>query len=331
MSDSAHTIYWKNFVKITPVYSFTGYSRAAENTGFYCKELEMAFDAGIQTNEVPSFICLTHLHNDHMCALNKMLIGNPKNPIIFIPNNDKFEELLVTTLRYIYLASKFMHPDSPQGKDPNRKYNYRIVKLNIGQSYMFKETNGSSYYIEGLPATHGVAAISFGLYEMRRRCKPEYRNLHKSEYAKLKADNIDFIEMYTYRIMCYMSDTSYLVFSGPNSKLIFQYPIIVIECTFLEQNDLSQAKKKSHIHWDQIRPYILTKPDTKFILTHFSKKYTWLDVKKFFDKQNKKFPISNVIIWLHTGPVDYGKINEQTNIDVNDQIDKNKISDLIEL
>ncbi len=310
MSDSAHVFYWKNSTKITPVYSLSGYSRAAENTGFYCKELEMAFDAGIQTNEVPSFICLTHLHNDHMCALNKMLIANPKNPIIFIPDNDKFEELLVTTLKYIYLASKFMHPDSPQGKDPNRKYPYRIVRLNVGQSYMFKQTNGGSYFIEGLPATHGVGAISFGLYEMRRRCKPQYQNLHKSEYAKLKADKIDFTEMYKYYIMCYMSDTSISALTNLNSQLIFQYPIIVIECTFLEPEDLSQAKKKSHIHWNHIHPHISARPDIKFILIHFSKKYSWSDVRKFFDKQNKKTPIDNVMIWLHTGIVDYKHINE---------------------
>jgi hypothetical protein len=206
MSDSAHTIYWKNSIKLTPVFSLSGYSRAAENTGFYCKELDMAFDAGIQINEVPAFICLTHLHNDHMCALNKMLINNPKNPIIFIPNNNKFEELLVTTLRFIYLSSKFIHPESAKGSDPKTKYPYRIVRLDIGQSYKFKETNSGSFFVEGLPSDHGVVSISFGIYEMRKRCKPAFQNLDKNTYAKLKAGEIEFTEFYKYPIICYMSD-----------------------------------------------------------------------------------------------------------------------------
>ncbi|XWV25848.1 beta-lactamase superfamily domain [Tupanvirus soda lake] len=314
MSDSAHTIYWKNSIKITPVYSLSGYSRAAENTGFYCKELEMAFDAGIQTNEVPAFICLTHLHNDHMCALNKMLIDNPKNPIIFIPNNNKFEELLTTTLKYIYISSKFIHPESVKGKDPKTRYPYKIVKLDVGQSYKFKDTKSGSFYIQGLPSDHGVASISFGIYEMRRRCKPEYQSLEKSEYAKLKANGVEFTEMYKFPIICYMSDTNHLPLNGPKSEMIFQYPTIVIECSFLEKEDLHHAKKKNHIHWDNLYPIISLYPETKFVLTHFSKKYTWPEIKSFFDKINRNNNINNVILWLHTGIVDYSKINEKVTV-----------------
>lgn len=308
MSDSAHVSYWKNSINLTPVYTLSGYSRAAENTGFYCKELEMAFDAGVQTNDVPAFICLTHLHNDHMCALNKMLINNPKNPIIFIPNNNKFEELLVGTLKYIYLASKFIHPESDKGKDPKTKYPYRIIKLDVGQVYKFKEVNGGAYYVEGLPSDHGVASISFGIYEMRKRCKSEYRNLDKEEYVKLKFNGTDFMELYKFHILCFMSDTNKSPFEKPNHKdLIFQYPIIVIECTFLEPDDIQHAKKKNHMHWDHIKKISSEHPETKFILTHFSKKYSWIEVKKFFDNINKKTPLKNIIIWLHTGPIDYSK------------------------
>lgn len=309
MSDSAHVTYWKNSTKITPVFSLSGYSRAAENTGFYCKELEMAFDAGIQTNEVPAYICLTHLHNDHMCSLNKMLINNPKNPIIFIPNNDKLEELLVNTLRYIYLASKFIHPESVKGKDPKTKYPYQIVRLDVGQSYCFKENSSGSFYVEGLPSDHGVTSISFGIYEMRKRCKPEYQSLERSAYAKLKSSGIDFMEMYRFPILCYMSDTNDSPFNNSNSSLIFQYPIVVVECTFIEKIDLKHAKKKNHMHWDQLDRITTEHPNIKFILTHFSKKYTWPEVKSFFDKINKKTPLTNVMIWLHTGPIDYSKIN----------------------
>lgn len=314
MSDSAHNFYWKNSVQITPSFSLSGYSRAAENTGFYCKELEMAFDAGVQTNSVPSFICLTHLHNDHMCALNKMLINNPKNPIIFIPNINKFEVLLENALRFIYLASKYIHPESDKAKDPRTKYPYKIVRLNVGESYEFKTVAGGSYYVEGLPSDHGVASISFGIYQMRKRCKPEYKSLDKSEYAKLKSNGVEFTELYKYPILCYMSDTNYHPFIGDKAKLILQYPTIVIECSFLEKCDLRHAKKKSHMHWDQLATITASNPNTKFILTHFSKKYTWPEVKKFFDNIHQCTPIKNITIWLHTGPVDYSKVGSDAEI-----------------
>ena len=311
MSDSAHVSYWKNNTKLRPVYSLSGYSRAKEATGFYCPEFEMAFDAGITMNEIPAYICLTHLHNDHVAAINKMLIDNKKNPIIFIPNNDKFEHLLVSMLKYIYLSSKFIHPESIKGKDPTTKYPYQIIKLDIGQSYKFKETNSSSYYVEGLPSDHGVASISFGIYEMRRRCKEEYRNLEKTAYAKLKLDGIDFTEYYKFPLFCFMSDTNIKPLIGQHSANIFAYPIIIMECTFLEEEDLPHAKKKNHIHWNQLVNVINNKSN-KFILTHFSKKYTWNEIKKFFEKyfENNKIP-TDIILWLHTGLVNYSKKQTQ--------------------
>lgn len=315
MSDSAHTVYWKNTINITPAFSLSGYSRAAENTGFYCKELDMAFDAGIQTNNIPAYICLTHLHNDHMCALNKMLINNPKNPIIFIPNSNKFEELLVNTLKLIYLSSKFIHPGSAKGKDSSTKYSYKIIRLDIGQSYKFKEVNGGSYYVEGLPSDHGVVSISFGIYQMRKRCKPEYINLEKAQYTKLKSDNIDFTENYKFPILCFMSDTNDTPFNNVLlANLILQYPTIIIECTFLEEHDLTHAMKKKHMHWDKLQKITSKNPDNKFILTHFSKKYTWIDIKSFFDKINQKTLLNNIILWLYPGIVDYSKLNIESDI-----------------
>lgn len=317
MTDSAHTSYWNNSIKITPMFSLSGYSRAAENTGFYCRELEMAFDAGVQTNEMPAFICLTHLHNDHMCALNKMLIGNTKNPIIFIPNNNKLEELLIMTLKFLYLSSKFIHPDSEKGKDPKTKYPYQIIKLNVGQNYKFKETKAIDYYVEGLPSNHGVASISFGIYEIRRRCKQEFANLQNSEYAKMKKEGIDFSETYKFPVFCYMSDTNHKPLISNNSELIFQYPYITLECTFLKHDDIKQAKKKNHIHWSQIEKIIVEQKNIRFILTHFSKKYLWSEVKQFFDNINKKTPLTNVILWLYTGIIDYSiNANNNTCVDI---------------
>jgi len=305
MSDSAHNVYWKNSHKLNQIYSLSGYSRAAENTGFYCSELEMAFDAGVPTNEMPKYICLTHLHNDHMCALNKLLIGNTKNPIIFIPNNNKFEDLVTGCLRYLYLASKFIHPESSKTRDAKTKYPYQIVRLDVGQSHCFKETNTTKYYIEALPAKHGVTAISFGLYEMRRKCKPEYQNLEPRTYAELKKKGIEFTEYYKYPIFCYVSDTNHTILGGEISLCLYTYPVMMIECTFLFEADLAKAKKKNHIHWNQLWPHIREHPNIKFLLIHFSKKYTWAQVKTFFDNFNQKTPLTNVLIWLHTGLIDY--------------------------
>ena len=84
---------------------------------------------------------------------------------------------------------------------------------------------------------------------------------------------------------------------------------------------MQHAKKKSHMHWDHLYPFIATHPQIKFILIHFSKKYTWPEIKIFFDKINKTTPIDNVVIWLHTSPVDYSKVNQKIKSDDNNIVE----------
>lgn len=306
MNDSAHNIYWNNSLVLNPVHKLSGYSRCAENTGFFCKELDMAFDAGIQMNPKPAYICLSHLHNDHMCAINKLLIDNSKNPIIFIPDNDKFEFLLRETLKLIFLSSKCIHPSSDKAKEPDFKYPYRIVRLKVGQTYKLdnESQTGLGYYVEGLPSSHGVISISFGLFHMRNRCKKEYQSLQKKDYAKLRKDGIEFMESYRKNLFCYMSDTNQEPFTGSDNNLIFAYDTIIVECTFLEECDLAHAKKKSHMHWNHLQKIIKNHPEHKFILIHFSKKYSWAEIKEFFDKIHAKTPL-NITIWLHPTPHTY--------------------------
>jgi hypothetical protein len=105
------------------------------------------------------------------------------------------------------------------------------------------------------------------------------------------------------------SDTNYLPLINTNAEIIFQYPIIVIECTFLEKEDLHHAKKKNHMHWEYLFPIVQSHPLIKFILIHFSKRYKWPEIKNFFDRINSLTPLNNVILWLHPSLVDYSKIN----------------------
>lgn len=56
----------------------------------------------------------------------------------------------------------------------------------------------------------------------------------------------------------------------------------------------------------------MDKKDIKFILIHFSKKYSWNEIKQFFDEINKTTPLTNVILWLHTEIINYA--NNTSNI-----------------
>ena len=144
---------------------------------------------------------------------------------------------------------------------------------------------------------------------MRKRVKEEFKGLDSKTYAQMKKDGIDFTEFYKFPLVCFMSDTNHKPFEGIHSHLIYQYPYIIVECTFLDDEDIGEAKKKDHIHWKKIQPHIEAHPECKFVLIHFSQKYSWRYVHEFFNKMQatRPIPIPNLVLWLHTGVVDYSK------------------------
>lgn len=298
--------YWKTSLNVSNDISLKGYSKCALNTGFYIKELDIALDAGIQMHEKPGYILITHLHTDHVCALHTMLISNNKKPKIFVLDNDKLVSLLESMIKNIYLSTNFIDPLSVEGLDKNTTYSYELIRIKIGE--VIKLDTVRNIYIEGLPAYHGVGCISYGIYEERYRCKQEYKNLSKEQYKKLKTNNVNYRESYKIPILCYMGDTNISPLIGTFAENIFAYPYIIVECSFLEKTDLDSAIKKNHIHWNQLYPIIQDNPKNKFILIHFSRKYQFADVKKFFDNfyaDQTKNKLDNVILWLNENLTTY--------------------------
>jgi len=76
---------------------------------------------------------------------------------------------------------------------------------------------------------------------------------------------------------------------------ILNYPVIVIECTFLFDH-VQQAVQSDHSHWSQLEPYVQSHPNTTFILIHFSLRYKSDEIEKFFDSLPNGRP-KNVIPW----------------------------------
>ncbi len=85
---------------------------------------------------------------------------------------------------------------------------------------------------------------------------------------------------------------------------IFQYPDIIVECTFLginevtEGDDLKQADKTKHCHWERLRPLIQANRNCRFILYHFSQRYKARDIEAFFKDPKNQEP--NVVAWVNT-------------------------------
>ena len=79
---------------------------------------------------------------------------------------------------------------------------------------------------------------------------------------------------------------------------LFLYKSIIVECTFLDDDDMIQALRTKHCHWKTLKPIIESHPQNNFILYHFSTRYKPEDIIFFFNKDENR--LANVHIWTHS-------------------------------
>ena len=153
--------------------------------------------------------------------------------------------------------------------------------ISIGGTYTF--ANGrENWRVELIKCTHSVDSIGFGFSVQKKKLKPEFASLSNSEIKKIK-DVYEITAITEEKIFLFLGDTNKKVLENVT---IYEYPTIIIECTYFEDGEQPLAKKNKHIHWDDIKNIIIKNEKIQFILIHFSMKYTDEHIRTFFGKQN---------------------------------------------
>lgn len=161
-----------------------------------------------------------------------------------------------------------------------------------------KKMKSPTWVVEILPCCHTAPdTIGFGVSQVRQKLLPQYHGLPQDELNRLsKGDGenppVNLNHAVKFPMFCFMGDTNEQAFYVPDpenpTKVIFsptleKYKYIIIECTFLDKEDLVHAIKDRHMHWSKLEPYIRAHPETTFILIHFSARYSVEYITKFFN------------------------------------------------
>lgn len=261
-------------------FTLSGFSIAAFRSGFFSKELNCMFDAGLSSPFSPDNIFITHLHTDHIANIPFSFYGGDNMITVYVPNG---------TEKMVEEFIKSAHPYYDYGAE-DFVMNYKVVGLKPATKIpiMIKK---AEHLLETFECFHGVPCIGYGLTEIKKKLSDEYIGLDKTEIIKLKKSGVDITKRVLKHFFLYLGDTSAEILLNPE---ISKYSTVMIECTFIDDDEFERACQTKHIHWSQLKDYVLSHPDITFILYHFSSRYKKEYIKDFFDG----LVISNVVPWI---------------------------------
>ncbi|QKF94465.1 ribonuclease Z [Fadolivirus algeromassiliense] len=288
--NSEQNALWKVWEDRDPItlpdttYTLRGFSIAALRTNFYIKELGIMLDGGLSASYSPDYIFITHSHTDHVASLPFHLYSAKLDTKmqIYVPEEslDNIDKMINSVIN--------INADVP-GID---EYDPLYCLIPVRDGVINQIIRGKKFKIEIIKCYHGVPCVGYGFIEMRNKLKEEYRDLPPNEIGKLRKSGIDVTHEVEYPIFCFLGDTSKEIL---NDSRIQKYRTIMIECTFINKEDIEQADKTMHMHWDYLKDYVESHPDNTFILYHFSRRNKKSDIEQFFENMN----IPNVIPWIN--------------------------------
>lgn len=275
-------------------FTIKGYSVAALRTNFFIKELGIMLDAGLSSpNYTIEHIFITHGHADHTANAPFHIYAKKENMKIQMYAPREMTKFLKSYVESAYLLSSDCDFEALniQSEDLYLYNYYEMKSVSSGDKFEINIKN-RNYTVEVIKCYHSVPCVGYGLIEKRQKLKEEYKHLSGKEIGELrkKGENINYIQ--DCHFLLFLGDTSKEILKDENIK---KYKTIMIECTFLYDDDLDQAEKTFHIHWKDLEPFVEENPNITFVLYHFSQRYKQKELIDFFEKVELK----NIFPWIN--------------------------------
>jgi ribonuclease Z len=288
----ARKIFWKKsyMIKKSPQWTISGYSRSAFRTGFFVNGLNVMLDAGPQCFKKPEHIFITHSHADHIANLPFTLIGDPDGDHVFnIYGPREAEEKLKK-----YISSMFEANALCDDIPVSEWFNFHSLSSNMDP--LDVTANKNALKVEIIKCDHGIPTLSYGFGLVKKKLDPIHKGKTGKEIGLLRKSGVDVTVKVIDKIFCFVCDTSIDVFK--DNPCILDYSTVFIECTFIKDGEEEAATSKKHIHWNQLKPFVVAHPDITFVLFHFSLKYRDEEIKEIMDEKFAIDCIKNVELWL---------------------------------
>jgi ribonuclease Z len=258
-------------------FTFQGYSRAGDATGFYVPELGICLDAGIVMDMKPSAMFVTHSHADHSFMVPYFYgRGRTQLPVYTPMGSHEFYRVFLQSAQNL------------NDCDEQAPTKFELRPVSSGDSFEYAAKK--PLIVEVVKCYHPVPCVGYLFYEKRSKLKEEYKGLPGKEIAELRKNNIEINDIVHVPLFAYIGDTTPKVFDDYYDKLK-QFPLVITECTMIEGE---QEDSKGHTYWSGLKQHVERMKDTTFMLIHFSSSLKKDVVAEFFTKEN----MPNVVVFL---------------------------------
>jgi len=264
----------------TPCTSVNGFSISGLATYFQFPELDFAVDMGeCPLSATPiNHVFLTHAHGDHARCLMRhhslrKMMGVERDSVYYLP------EAIADG------AKKWIRAEALFEGVPEAKFRYpELCPVESGKRSQLKYRK--DLVLEPFEVKHSVPAMGATLYLHKHKLKQEYLGKTAAEIIELRKNNVEITREVFEPLVSFLGDC--LGESILQNSSVFQSKVLILECTFLDDEDEAMSHKKGHTHLRQIVKALEKNRGNvaceKILLTHFSMKYSEKHIRDMLDK-----------------------------------------------
>lgn len=262
-------------------FNVSGFSISGLSSYIQVPELDLCFDMGeCPLTAVPlNHVFLTHAHGDHSRCLMRhdslrKMIGIERPAAYYIP-----EAIYPGACNWIKAEAMF------EGVQESRFTLPHLIPVRTGE--WLPMDYRPDLLFQAFPVKHSVHSLGFTVALHKRKLKDEYIGLDQKEIIRLKESKVEITREVIEPKVTYIADC--IGDSLLEQDHIWNSEVLILECTFLDSDEISMARKKGHSHISDIVNALNTLGDRvrcdKIILKHFSMKYGRKHILGCLEKQ----------------------------------------------
>lgn len=264
-----------------------GYSVAGEEAVIALPEYNLCFDIGRAPREIISIdnVCLSHGHMDHAAGIayyfsQRGFVDLPAGQLIV------HRGLAQTLQRLMDVWADIER--NPSSFRINGVVHLEDVELRRG------------LFVRAFTTNHTDTSLGFSLIERRHKLKADLIGKTGPELVALKKQGIAIEDQTEIVLATYTGDTAL----GRFLELDFvkQSQLLLVECTFYDDNHRSRARAGRHIHVDDVPKVCEAVPEARILLTHVTRRTDMRVAKKILQKTISPTDAERVTFFMDRPP-----------------------------